>query len=126
MTDIGETLGVSKGAIYQYFESKQELFFEVFDVLITQRRNKALQYLKETGLDGLKSEQYFDYYLIAPEASLAFTVDLISESLTNKQLNEKLSNFYNQAIKNAELLFDAYKQKRIIKTEVNSRKKPWN
>ena len=123
MTDIGKTLGVSKGAIYQYFKSKEELFIEVFDLLITQRRTKILEYLEKTGLEGIKSEKYFELYLIAQNASLAFNVDLISEFLTNERLNENVSRFCTQAVTNTELLFEAYKQKGIIKKDVDSRKK---
>lgn len=123
MTDIGDTLGVSKGAIYQYFGSKEELFFEVFDLLIAQRRINAMSFLKENGLDGIKSVYFFDNYLIATNASLSFTLDLISESLNNEKLNAKLNGFFNQAVTNTEQFFDAYKQKGIITQDVNSRKK---
>ena len=123
MTDIGKTLGVSKGAIYQYFKSKEELFIEVFDLLITQRRTKILEYLEKNGLEGIKSEKYFELYLIAQNASLAFNVDLISEFLTNERLNENVTNFCTQAVTNTELFFEEHKKKGIIKKDVDSREK---
>ena len=123
MTDIGKTLGVSKGAIYQYFKSKEELFLEVFDLLIVQRRSKMVDYLKKTGLEGIKSGQYFELYLVAQDASLAFNIDLLSEFLNNEQLSEKVNTFLTQAITNTELFLDAHKQKGIIRKDVDSRRK---
>jgi len=121
MTDIGKTLGVSKGAIYQYFNSKEQLFFEVFDLVITKRRSKIIEFLKEEGLDGIKLEQYFNLNLLSPNVSLNFTADLISESLNNEKLNKKLSNYYSQALNKTEFLFNEYKKKGLIKNSVDSR-----
>ena len=123
MTDIGKTLGVSKGAIYQYFTSKEELFIEVFNLLITQRRNRIIAFLKEEGFEGIKLEQYFSLSLLSPNVSTNFTVDLISESLNNEKLNKKLSSYYERAINKTEWLFNANKEKGLIKESVNSRKK---
>jgi len=123
MTDIGKTLGVSKGAIYQYFTSKEELFFEVFDLLMTQRRSKIIEFLKEEGFEGIKSGQYFNLSLLSPNVSTNFTIDLISESLNNEKLNKKLSSYYTGAINNTERLFDAHKKKGLIKESVDARKK---
>lgn len=123
MTDIGKDLGVSKGAIYQYFKSKEELFFVVVDHLISQRRKQVMKFLGEKGLEGLKSEEYFSLYLLEPSASLNFTIDLISESLNNEKLNKKLSGDFTQAIEKTVQFFDAYKEKGLIKQNVDSRKK---
>lgn len=123
MTDIGESLGISKGAIYQYFKSKEELFLEVIDSIMTQRKDRLTEFLEQEGLDGLKSEQYFYLYLPSPTASLNFKIDLISESLYNEKLNKKLSDGYNQAINEAELIFNFYKEKGIIIKSIDSRKK---
>lgn len=123
MTDIGESLGISKGAIYQYFPSKEELFFEVIDNLMNQINDRLTEFLQKEGLDCLKSEQYFYLYLPSPNASTNFKIDIIHESLYNEKLNKKISNKYNNAINNGVLLFEAYKEKRIIKKSIDSRKK---
>lgn len=123
MTDIGESLGVSKGAIYQYFNSKEELFFEVIDNLMNQINYRLTEFLQKEGLDCLKSEQYFYLYLPSPKASTKFKIDIIHESLYNEKLNKKISNEYNEAINNAVLFFEAYKEKNIIKKSIDSRKK---
>ncbi len=122
MDDIGKDLGVSKGAVYQYFTSKEDLFLEVFDLFITQKRNRIIDFLRVEGLEGIKSEEFFNLNLSSPDVTANFVLDLISGSLYNERLNKKMSGYYDRAINGLELFFDENKKKELIKNSVNSRK----
>ncbi len=121
MDDIGKDLGVSKGAVYQYFTSKEDLFLEAFYLYITKKRNKIIDFLKIKGLEGIVSEEFFDLNL-SPDATAIFTSDLISETLDNKRLNKKMIGYYDRAISNLALFFDEYKKKNTLKQNGDSRK----
>lgn len=122
MDDIGKDLGVSKGALYQYFTSKDDLFLETLDLFITKSRSKISEYLKIEGLEGIKSEEFFDLSLFSSDITTNFAFDLVSESLYNKVINKKLSEYYNRAISGLELFFEENKKNGIVKRTVDSRK----
>jgi len=121
MDDIAKDLGVSKGAVYQYFTSKEDLFLEAFDLFITQKRNKIIEFFKNNGVEGIKSEEFFNLNL-SPDATVVFAIDLISETLYNERLNKKMASYYDRAISNLESLFEENKQKNVLKQNVDSRK----
>ena len=39
MADVADSLGIGKGTIYEYFESKEDLFFQLFEFIKTQPMN---------------------------------------------------------------------------------------
>lgn len=121
MEDVGKDLGVSKGAVYQYFNSKEELFFDVFDLFITQKRNRIIEFLKIKGLEGIKSEEFFKLNFFSPDITANFAFDLISESLYNKRLNQKMASYYNRAINGLEQFFDENKKIGLIEKSADSR-----
>ncbi len=122
MDDIGKDLGVSKGALYQYFTSKEELFLEAFDLYITQKRNRIIDFLKNNGLEGIRSEEFLNLNLSSPDTTTNFIFDLISETLYNQRLNKKMMSYYERAISNLALFLEEYKKKKTLKQNVDSRK----
>ena len=42
MVDIAKSIGVSKGAIYQYFRSKHEVLITVIELHVVRRRSDGL------------------------------------------------------------------------------------
>lgn len=122
MDNIGKDLGVSKGAVYQYFTSKEDLFLEAFDLYITQKRNRIIDFLKTKGLEGIVSEEFFNLNLSSPNTTDSFTFDLISETLYNQRLNKKMMGYYDRAITNLALFFEEYMKKKTLKQNIDSRK----
>lgn len=122
MDDIGKDLGVSKGALYQYFTSKDDLFLETLDLFITQNRSKIIEYLKTEGIEGIKSEEFFNLSLFSSDITTNFAFDLVSESLYNERINKKLSAYYDRAINGLELFFEENKKNGLVKKTVDSRK----
>jgi AcrR family transcriptional regulator len=60
MTDIASELGVSKGAIYQYFDSKEQLFIEAIRHH-GERRAKAVRGFLDSGsFQSMSTGDFFD------------------------------------------------------------------
>ncbi|MFX1342535.1 MAG: TetR/AcrR family transcriptional regulator, partial [Promethearchaeota archaeon] len=61
MTDIAKKLGVSKGTIYQYFKSKEDLFKAVVQIPLEKVREEPIAELLESGnLLDITSNTFYD------------------------------------------------------------------
>jgi AcrR family transcriptional regulator len=90
MVDIAGSLGVSKGAIYQYFESKEELFVEALRHH-GERRGVAVRGFLESGsLEAISTGEFFDEMLELRLGSPALGADLIRVTARNEALREVL------------------------------------
>ncbi|MBQ9931708.1 MAG: TetR/AcrR family transcriptional regulator [Firmicutes bacterium] len=49
--EIAEAAGIGKGTVYEYFGSKEDIFFDIFDRYVTQHYYKNLQPLLESAGD---------------------------------------------------------------------------
>ena len=90
MTDIASDLGVSKGAIYQYFESKEQLFIEAIEHH-GERRGRVLRGFLDSGsLRAISTGEFFDEMLELRLSSIPLGVDLLRETDRNEALREML------------------------------------
>jgi AcrR family transcriptional regulator len=84
MADIASSVGVSKGAIYQYFGSKTELLLTVFEVYVHQREQEVRTFLRNEGLESIATEKFFDRMLAIRPAGSLLTPDIVRELAENK------------------------------------------
>jgi AcrR family transcriptional regulator len=90
MADIAGDLGVSKGAIYQYFESKEQLFIEAIEHH-GERRGRVLRGFLDSGsLRAISTGEFFDDMLELRLSSIPLGVDLLRETDRNKALRKML------------------------------------
>jgi AcrR family transcriptional regulator len=90
MADIAGDLGVSKGAIYQYFESKEQLFIEAIEHH-GERRGRVLRGFLDSGsLTAISTGEFFDEMLELRLSSIPLGVDLLRETDSNKALRRML------------------------------------
>jgi len=90
MADIAGDLGVSKGAIYQYFESKEQLFIEAIEHH-GERRGRVLRGFLDSGsLTAISTGEFFDEMLELRLSSIPLGVDLLRETDRNKALRKML------------------------------------
>ena len=90
MADIAGDLGVSKGAIYQYFESKEQLFIEAIEHH-GERRGRVLRGFLDSGsLRAISTGEFFDEMLELRLSSIPLGVDLLRETDRNKALRKRL------------------------------------
>lgn len=60
MIDIARSVGVSKGALYQYFNSKTELLLAVFEANALLRGQEVGKFLDAEGLRSMATPEFFD------------------------------------------------------------------
>jgi AcrR family transcriptional regulator len=118
MDDIARNLGVSKGAIYQYFDSKDKLFLEAFDLYLEEKRAAITSYLSRVGVDGFASDTFFDLSIPTLQDSNC-AVDLTAELPANEQLKLKVAQYYQEEIKNLETILNDFRKNSIIKADVD-------
>lgn len=121
LADIVEKCGVTKGAFYHHFKSKDELFQEILNTMFSELENwiNAMLLEKKTFKEFLYA--YFDYISFFKNMSLEMGIsmnmyDLIfdaSKKFPNfkKMISQTYKKFFNQiksridsAIKNGEIL----------------------
>ncbi len=98
MEDIGNRLGVSKGALYLYFKSKEELFETICETRQHTLRQMLRASLKKGNL--IESSLYFFDAITAQhsEYPIDLTFELIAEAARNERLKTILREDYDQRL----------------------------
>ncbi len=127
MEDIAKKLGVSKGAIYQYFKSKEDLFHAVVDVPIQRLRDKPLSEILEFGnLLDISSNTFYEKLWSAPLLSseptwpTSLMFEIVSEASRNESLANSLKQVYNESLRYLEAFLADQKKKGIIRKDINT------
>lgn len=96
MDDIAERLGVSKGALYQYFKSKEELYRAILEA----RFRSMTQMLPSTPKAGFEDtcQAFFDN-LTKDISSLGLGFEIISEASRNPALAKVVRQSYLETTK---------------------------
>ena len=120
MADIADSLGVSKGAIYQYFESKEQLFVEALKHH-GERRGRVLRGFLESGsLESISTGEFFDEMLELRLGSLALSTDLHRVTARNEALREILVGMAEGLGRGLVDLIDGMKRDGAIRADVDS------
>ncbi len=120
MADIAGDLGVSKGAIYQYFESKEQLFIEAIRHHGERRGRVVRGFLDSGSLKSISTGEFFDEMLELRLSSLPLVVDLLRETDHNKELRNMLVGVAEDWGQGLVDLIDETKSKGEIKAEIDS------
>jgi len=119
MVDIAEKMGVSKGAIYQYFSSKRDLFLAVVQYHTSMREKVMRRFLQSGSIEVIASGAFFDQMLSVRMGSFLLTQDLIQE-LTDDSFKIELSDMTDNWVSGLRDLIDKYKQEGVVKSDVDS------
>ena len=96
MDDIAETANLSKGTLYLYFKSKEELFYAISENNIKALKEQlSVLFTKSEDLI-LDSQKFYVNFRKASEQSDKVFLETIAESSRNQRLQEML---YHQRIK---------------------------
>jgi len=120
MTDIASGLGVSKGAIYQYFESKEQLFIEAIRHHGERRARVVRGFLDSGSLKSISTGEFFDEMLELRLSSLPLAVDLLRETDRNKALRKMLVGVAEDWGQGLVELIDEMKSKGEIRADIDS------
>ncbi len=117
MDGIAEGLGLSKAALYRYFQSKEELFREILE-LYTQATAKALrESFKNSRFDPETFFPLIDKWGWTP--NLFFSA--ASEAPRNRKLRKIFADGYRTAVDMVASFIEELKNRGILKDGANSR-----
>ena len=117
MDEIAEGVGLSKPALYRYYQSKEELFREIFR-LFNQATARALRESFKSGrLDGETFFALIDKWGWTPNLFLSAA----SEAPRNPKLRKILAEGYKTGIDMVGSFIEELKNRGILKNEANSR-----
>ncbi|OQY09995.1 MAG: hypothetical protein B6I29_02385 [Marinitoga sp. 4572_148] len=117
---IIKAAGVSKGALYHYFKSKEELYLQViefyFRAMIEEIKKvdfSDIEILKEMGLINIKNYR-------RNQNTQKFTIDFFLQAMLNKKVRKKMNEYLNIFIQILKEKLESEKQKNIIKKDVDT------
>jgi AcrR family transcriptional regulator len=117
MDEIAEGVGLSKPALYRYYQGKEELFREIFR-LFNQATSKALrESFKSGGLDGETFFAVIDKWGWTPNLFLSAA----SEAPRNPKLKKILAEGYKTGVDMVGSFIEELKSRGILKKEANPR-----
>jgi AcrR family transcriptional regulator len=117
VSEVAKTAGVGKGTIYDYFENKEDIVFEIVNILIQERniiKHQKLAQLHSTK-DKIKFFAHFFYNDDDRELRQLYK-EFISISLANP--NEKMIDFQTTCFKNYYCWFQEIIQNGIDNGEI--------
>jgi AcrR family transcriptional regulator len=118
MDDIAERLNVSKGALYQYFSSKEELF----RAILAARFQGMTEMLPTVPAGGSFSEscKAFLTTLTSDTASLGLGFEVISEAARNPTLAKVVRENYEETTKAIEGCLQEWRRKGSLRRDLDA------
>lgn len=119
MEDIGDRLGVSKGALYLYFKSKEELFRAITEQAQDQLREVLTDSFKERDL--LKGARTFLESALSPQyrPNLYLTFEFLSEASRNDELRAILKDDHDNDLAAVRAFLQDQRAQGIIRSDID-------
>ena len=121
MTEIAKKLGVSKGALYQYYKSKEELLLEVIMRGSHFRRSSVFSNMTVEQLPILSTKEYFDKMIQSTSQIDKFGVEIAGVALHNPELLKGMRSFYLDEVNIIQEYFMRAKEAGVIKSSTDTR-----
>jgi AcrR family transcriptional regulator len=120
MIDIAESMGVSKGAIYQYFDSKQDLLLSVLEAHTSSRGEEVGRFLATGGIAEIATERFFDKMLSMRLGTLVLNLDLLREAAVNNLVLKWVKESYESWVKDLSGVIEGFKKDGRVKDNIDS------
>ncbi|MFW9957093.1 MAG: TetR/AcrR family transcriptional regulator [Candidatus Odinarchaeota archaeon] len=119
MDDIAKRLGVSKGAIYQYFKSKDQLFFEVIDSSLKFRKNEVMSIILSDDPMRIASEEFIEMKIEQALQTQSLGLDLFLEATKNETLRLRIAKAYQKVFDELIGHITDLKEKGVVKKDAD-------
>jgi AcrR family transcriptional regulator len=119
MTDVAESIGVSKGALYQYFDSKDALLIAVLDSHTKLRGNAVQSYLDAGGLATFASAEFFDRMVSLRMGSSVLITDLLREARENEVIMKWVQKSATKWVKDFVQVIKYSQKEGLIRSDVH-------
>ena len=117
MDDIAEKLGVSKGAIYQYFKSKEQIFIEVIDFFMQFKKDEVMSIILSDNHMRIASAEFLEMKIDRALQTQSFGLDLFLEAARNESLRERMAEKYQKIYDEFIGHTEELKEKGVIKKD---------
>ena len=121
MTEIAKKLGVSKGALYQYYNSKEELLIEVLKSGAQFRRSSVFNNMTLEQLPLLSTKEYFDRMIQSTSQIDKFGIEIAGIALQSPELMKGMRNFFLEEVNIIQEYFEKAIEAGIVKPDTDTR-----
>ncbi|MGY5879876.1 MAG: TetR/AcrR family transcriptional regulator [Candidatus Thorarchaeota archaeon] len=119
MDDIAEAMGVSKGAIYQYFKSKEQLFSDVIEFMMTFRKDEIMSIILSDNPMRIASAEFFSTKIERALETRSIGLDLFLEAGRNETLRVKMAEMYEKSYQEFVGHIEDLKNQGIVKRDAD-------
>lgn len=119
MDDIAEALDVSKGAIYQYFTSKEQLLFAVVDFVFDSRKDEIISILASDNPRFIATEEFFGIKIDRSLQTQSFGLDILREATRNEKLRRRLKKLNERGYVELQEYVIALKDQETVKQDAD-------
>jgi AcrR family transcriptional regulator len=119
MDDIAERIGVSKGALYQYFKSKEDLY----RAILTARFHNMTKMISSELSGGSFAEccRTFLENLIKHSSGLGLGFEVLSEATRNSALAKVARDYYRETAQVIEECLEEWKKRGSLRKDLDAR-----
>ena len=121
MTEIAQKLGVSKGALYQYYKSKEALLLEVIKSGAQFRRSSVFNNMTLEQLPLLSTKEYFEKMIQSTNQIDKFGIEIAGIALQSPELMKGMRYFFLEEVNIIQEYFENAKEAGVIKPETETR-----
>ena len=119
MDDVAEALDVSKGAIYQYFASKEQLLFAVIDFVFDSRKDEIISILASDNPRFIATEEFFEIKIDRSLQTQSFGLDILREATRNEKLRRRLKKLNERGYVELQEYVVALKDQETVKQDAD-------
>ncbi|PIF04525.1 MAG: TetR family transcriptional regulator [Arcobacter sp.] len=106
VSQVAKTAGIGKGTVYEYFENKEDIVFEIINIHINNYHKEFLESIKFAKTTKDKIKHFFKFVLDNSEANLRhfngykeyLSIVLSDENSKMKDFNCKTSGFFKEQL----------------------------
>ena len=117
MDHIAEHLGVSKGAIYQYFKGKDQLFSEVITFFIGIRKDEVMSIVLSNDPMKLATAEFIDMKIERALQTQSFGLDLLLEAARNESLRMRIAEVLQKSYDDFLTQIESLKERGALRKE---------
>ncbi len=125
VSEAAKTAGIGKGTIYEYFENKDDIVFEIININIENYHNEFLENIKD--IKTIKEKVFLFFKFVLDESAENqkefngykeyLSVVLSDDNQSMKKYNNKCHIFFTEQLK--EIILEGIENKKLIPESLN-------
>ena len=120
MEDIAKEVGVSKAALYQYFDSKDDLFKKASQYMIQKIESNIWEGVFSDDISGMANPDFYGQIDDVSDEYRDLTLEVLFESKRDHKLQGALKEFVDEGVNFLVERIEEQKRKGVIKSDVDT------